>query len=70
MSQFALMVVGTFSLLLWGGALATGVKLAAAGLMYLALINIAALLEGRRWVVPFEVARWTVTFAAIGLFLS
>ena len=68
--MFALAAICTFCMLMWGGALAIPAKLGAAALIYLTLINIAALLEGRRWVVPFEVARWTVTAAAVGLFFA
>jgi alkylglycerol monooxygenase len=70
LAQFTLLVLATFSLLMWGGALAVGVKLGAAVLIYLTLVNIAALLEGRRWARSFELARWAVTAWAVGVFFA
>ncbi len=58
---FTLCVFATIGLLLLGRDLSLGVKLGAVGLVYLTLINIAGLLEGRPWVRRFEVARWIVT---------
>ncbi|MBS1150861.1 MAG: hypothetical protein H6Q89_2559, partial [Myxococcaceae bacterium] len=53
LAQFVLLVLATVGLLRWGGALGWPVKLAAVALIYLGLIHISGLLEGRRWVVPF-----------------
>jgi sterol desaturase/sphingolipid hydroxylase (fatty acid hydroxylase superfamily) len=50
--QFSALVLATFSLLMWGAALSQPLKLGAVALVYLVLINVAGLLEGRRWAVP------------------
>jgi hypothetical protein len=70
LAQFVLMVLATLALLLWGGGLSWAVRAGAVGLVYLTLINVAGLLENRRWVVPLEVTRWAVTAAGVGLFLA
>ncbi len=50
--QFTALVLATFCLLMWGAALSQPLKLGAAACAYVLLINIAGLLEGRRWAVP------------------
>ncbi len=67
---FVALVLATLALLLWGGRLSLEERAGAVGLVYLTLISISGLLENRRWVVPFEVARWAVTAASVGLFLT
>ena len=69
-SQTVLLVFATLALLIWGPGLTVPARAAAVGLVYLTLFNIGGLLENRAWVVPFEVARWTMTAASVGLFVT
>jgi hypothetical protein len=68
-AQFAALVLATCGLLFYGAAMTVTVKAGAVVLIYLALISIAALLEGPRWAARFEAFRWAVTTAALAAFL-
>ena len=53
-AQFALLAGATFGLLMFGAAVAVPIKLGVAALAYLTLINIAGLLDGKRWAFPVD----------------
>ena len=61
--QFALIVAVTFAVLLYYRQLPLAWTAAAAVVVLLALGTCAALLEGRRWAVPAELARWALAAA-------
>jgi alkylglycerol monooxygenase len=63
-ANFALLVAGAFSLVMWGGALAFPWQIAGVGLILLTLATLGGLLELRRWAPPLEAVRWAV---ALGL---
>ena len=57
--NFVLLVVGAFSLVMWGSELPMAARLAAVGLILLSLTTLGGLLELRRWALPLEAVRWT-----------
>jgi alkylglycerol monooxygenase len=57
--NFVVLVVGAFSLVMWGSALPLPARLAAVGLILLSLTTLGGLLELRRWAPPLEAVRWT-----------
>ncbi|MGO9829568.1 MAG: sterol desaturase family protein [Myxococcaceae bacterium] len=56
--NFALLIVGAFSLVMWGEALPLLWRCGAVGLILLSLASLGGLLELRRWALPVEGARW------------
>jgi alkylglycerol monooxygenase len=62
--NFVLLVVGAFSLVMWGSELPLLVRLAAVMLILLSLTTLGGLLELRRWALPLEAVRWTAVAAA------
>jgi alkylglycerol monooxygenase len=56
--NFVLLVVGAFSLVMWGAELPLALRLTAVGLVLLTLATLGGLLELRRWAPPLEAARW------------
>jgi alkylglycerol monooxygenase len=68
--NFALAVVGTFLLMLWGASLPATQLVGGAALVLLAMLSIGGLVEARRWARPLEVARLALTVVAlVGLLL-
>jgi alkylglycerol monooxygenase len=67
--QYALVVGATFVLMMWHHTIATPVLAVAGGSVLGALVAIGALLEGRRWAVPAEVARLALGVLAFALWL-
>ncbi len=66
--NFALAVVATFLLMLWGGSLPRAEALGGAALVLLAMLSIGGLVEARRWARPLEIARLSLTaIAVVGL---
>jgi alkylglycerol monooxygenase len=61
--QLALIVVATFAVLLYYRQLPLALTAAVAVVVLVALGTCAALLEGRRWAVPAEFARWALAVA-------
>jgi alkylglycerol monooxygenase len=62
--NFVLLVVGAFSLVMWGNELPLVARLIAVGLILLSLTTLGGLLELRRWALPLEAARWTAVAAS------
>jgi alkylglycerol monooxygenase len=62
--NFVLLVVGAFSLVMWGSELPIAARLAAVGLILLSLTTLGGLLELRRWALPLEAVRWTAVAAS------
>ncbi len=55
--QFAPLVAATFFMLLWQYTAPKSLLLVAAGLVFWTLVSLGALLDGKRWGVPLELAR-------------
>ena len=64
--QFAPLIAATFFMLLWQYTAPKGLLLLAAGLVFWTLVALGALLDGKRWGVPLELAR-LVALAALGV---
>jgi sterol desaturase/sphingolipid hydroxylase (fatty acid hydroxylase superfamily) len=65
LAQFAPLIAGTFLMLLWQYSAPRGPLLVAAGFVFLTLGSLGALLDGRRWGVPLELARLAALAAAL-----
>jgi sterol desaturase/sphingolipid hydroxylase (fatty acid hydroxylase superfamily) len=66
--QFVVLIVATFSILMWGKVYFSVPQLAVlVGLFYLGLLSVAALIEDRPFASKLEVARWVATLAAVPL---
>ncbi len=63
-ANFVLLVVGAFSLVMWGSALPMPARIAAVALILLSLTTLGGLLELRRWALPLEAVRWTALVVA------
>jgi len=62
--NFVLLIVGAFSLVMWGGELPIPLRLTCVGLILLSLTTLGGLLEVRRWASPLEAARWAAVAGA------
>ena len=63
--QFALLIAATFFMLLWQYTAPKSLLLLGAGLVFWTLVALGALLDGKRWGVPLELARLVVLAALI-----
>lgn len=64
--QFVVLIVATFSVLMWGQVYFSVPQLAVlVGLFYLGLWSVAALIENRPFASKLEVVRWVATLAAV-----
>lgn len=63
--NFALVVVLTFFLMLWGAGLPGPLLAGGVALVLLAMLSMGGLLEARRWARPLEVARVALTALAL-----
>jgi alkylglycerol monooxygenase len=68
--QYVLVVTATFALMMWHHAIATPVLVVAGASILGALVAIGALLEGRRWAVPAEIARIALGAFAFALWIK
>ncbi|MFZ5446768.1 MAG: sterol desaturase family protein [Myxococcota bacterium] len=55
--NWVLLLFGVFAFLMWGASLAPMVKALIVGVMVMSLLSLPALIEGRSWARPLEVAR-------------
>jgi sterol desaturase/sphingolipid hydroxylase (fatty acid hydroxylase superfamily) len=65
--NFAIAVVATFLLMLWGQSLPHATLIGGAALVLLAMLSIGGLVEARRWARPLEIARVALTTFALVL---
>jgi alkylglycerol monooxygenase len=63
--NFALVVVLTFLLMLWGGGLSGPVLAGGVALVLLGMLSLGGLVEARRWARPLEIARVALTALAL-----
>ncbi len=67
--QYAALVVGTFTLVMWDARIPRTVLVLAAACVLGTVLSVGALLERKAWAVPVEVARVAVGLAALALYL-
>ena len=65
--NFALLIIGAFSLVMWGQALPLPWRIAAVALILVGLASLGGLLELRPWAVPLEAARWATVAGCAAL---
>ena len=58
LANWLLVLGGVFAFLMWGFGLSPTVKAGVVALILLSLVTLPALVEGRAWAKPLEVARW------------
>jgi alkylglycerol monooxygenase len=66
-TNFVLLVVGAFCLVMWGDDLPLAARITAVGLVLLSLATLGGLLEVRRWAPPLEAARWAAVVGSAAL---
>ena len=67
LANWAVLLIGVFFFLLWGGALTAPSKLAAVALVLISIVSLPSLVEGRSWAKALEGARILFAPLALGL---